>query len=245
MPALITRWTLDVRVVAPHAPDNDTVAREGAELLARWNEPSRRYHTTTHLVEMFGALEELEDAREIVGRQCSVARLAGWFHDAVYDPAAASGSNEADSALLARDTLQRLSFGDEDIDAIERLIRLTARHDAYDDDDDDADADADADAAELLEAAFHDADLWILSAPPARFDSYCAQVREEYASVPDAQYRNGRSAILGPLAHRDRIYRTSHALRDWEHPARTNLTRELARLNPPNLGTVRPTTRQT
>lgn len=222
MPALITRWTLDVRVVAPHAPDNDTVAREGAELLVRWNEPSRRYHTTTHLVEMFVALAELEDAREIDDRECSVARLAGWFHDAVYDPAAASGSNEADSALLARDTLQRLSFGDEDIAAIERLIRLTARHDA----------DADADAAELLEAAFHDADLWILSAPPARFDGYCAQVREEYASVPDAQYRNGRSAILGPLADRDRIYRTSHALRNWEHPARTNLTRELARLNP-------------
>jgi predicted metal-dependent HD superfamily phosphohydrolase len=218
MPALITRWNLDVQVVAPHAPDNDVVARTGAELLARWEEPSRRYHTTTHLMEMFGALEELEEAREINDRQCSVARLAAWFHDAVYDPAAASGSNEAESALLARDTLQSLSFDREDIDAIQRLIRLTARHDA--------------DASELLDAAFHDADLWILSAPRARFDGYCDQVREEYAFVPDAQYRNGRAAILGPLTHRDRIYRTSHALRDWEKPAKINLARELTRLNP-------------
>jgi len=218
MPALITRWTLDVRVVAPHAPDNEYVAREGAELLARWNEPSRRYHTTTHLVEMFGALEELEHAREIDDRECSVARLAAWFHDAVYDPAAASGSNEADSALLARDTLQRLSFGDEDMDAIDRLIRLTERHDT--------------DGPEPLDAAFHDADLWILSAPQARFEGYCDQVREEYAFVPEALYRNGRATILGPLLHRDRIYRTSHALRDWEKPARSNLTRELARLHP-------------
>ena len=218
MPALLTKWTLDVRVVAPHAPDNEYVAREGAEMLARWNEPSRRYHTTTHLVEMFGALAALEQAREIDIRQCSVARLAAWFHDAVYDPAAASGSNEADSALLARDTLQRLSFGDEDTEAIDRLIRLTGRHDT--------------DGSEPLDAAFHDADLWILSAPQARFDGYCDQVREEYAFVADALYRNGRAAVLGPLIHRDRIYRTPHALREWEKPARVNLTRELARLHP-------------
>jgi len=230
MPALITRWTLDVRVLAPNAPDNDALAREGAELLARWNEPSRRYHTTTHLMEMFGALEELEQAREIDDRQHSVARLAAWFHDAVYDPAAASGSNEADSALLARDTLQRLSFGDEDMDTIDRLIRLTASHDT--------------DGSEPLDAAFHDSDLWILSAPEARFDGYCDQVREEYASVPDLVYQNGREAILGPLLHRDQIYRTSHALHHWEAPARVNLARELARLTP-NLGTVRPDNRQT
>ncbi|MBC7559542.1 MAG: metal-dependent phosphohydrolase [Dermatophilaceae bacterium] len=218
MPALISRWTLDVRVVAPHAPDNEAVAREGAGLLARWNEPSRRYHTTTHLVEMFGALEELDNAREIDDRQCSVARLAAWFHDAVYDPAAASGSNEADSALLARDTLQRLSFGDEDMDAIDRLIRLTARHEAH--------------GSERLDAAFHDADLWILSAPQARFDGYCDQVRDEYAFVPDALYRNARASVLGPLLHRDRTFHTPHALHNWEAPARINLSRELARLHP-------------
>jgi predicted metal-dependent HD superfamily phosphohydrolase len=216
MPALITWWTLDIRGVTPHAPDNDVVARAGAELLKRWNEPSRRYHTTTHLVEMFSALEELEEAREINDRQCSVARLAAWFHDAVYEASAASGSNEADSAALARNTLQRLRFGEADIDAIDRLIRLTAKHDA--------------DAAEPLDAAFHDADLWILSARRERFDGYCDQVREEYAFVPDRQYRDGRAAVLGPLLHRDRIYRTSHALHGWETPARINLGRELARL---------------
>jgi predicted metal-dependent HD superfamily phosphohydrolase len=218
MPALITWWTLDVRGVAANAPHNDVVARAGRALLARWNEPDRRYHTTTHLVEMFGALEELEDAGEINDRQCSVARLAAWFHDAVYDPAARPGANEADSAALARDTLRALSFSNDDIDAIVRLIQLTARHDS--------------DAAEPLDAAFHDADLWILSAPGVRFDGYCDQVREEYAAVPENRYRNGRSAILGPLLHRDRIYRTSHAMHHWETPARINLGRELSRLRP-------------
>jgi len=207
---------MDVRAIAPHAPGNDIVERVGAELLARWTEPPRRYHTTTHLVEVFGALEEMEEAREIGDRQCSVARLAAWFHDAVYDAAARPGSNEADSALLARSTLKQLKFRDDDIDAIDRLIRLTARHDA--------------DAADPLDAAFHDADLWILSAPEQRFDGYCDQVRQEYAHVSDTEYRKGRTAILGPLLHRDRIYRTSHALHGWETPARINLGRELTRL---------------
>jgi len=216
MPALLTWWSMDVRAIAPRPPGAEVVATAGTDLLTRWSDPARRYHTTTHLVEMFGALEEVEEAREITDRQCSVARLAAWFHDAVYDPAARSGSNEADSAVLARDTLQVLGFSNGDADDIDRLIRLTARHDT--------------EAGDPLDAAFHDADLWILSAPQDRFDSYCAQVRQEYAHVPDAAYRKGRSAILRPLLHRDRIYRTRHALDSWERPAQINLGRELSRL---------------
>jgi predicted metal-dependent HD superfamily phosphohydrolase len=216
MPALITWWTMDVHGVAPHAPANDVVELVGADLLSRWADPARRYHTTTHLVEMFWALEELEEGHQIDDRQGSLARLAAWFHDAIYDPSASPGSNEADSATLARRTLRQLCISDRDVDAVDRLVRLTARHDA--------------DAAEPLDAAFHDADLWILSAPDERFDEYCDQVRQEYAHVPDAAYRSGRAAILGPLLHRDRIYRTSHALHGWETPARINLGRELTRL---------------
>ena len=216
MPALLTWWTLDVRSVAPHAPEEDVVARAGADLLARWTEPRRRYHTTRHLVEMFGALEELEEATEIDDRQCCLARLAAWFHDAIHDPAARSGSNEADSATLARDTLPLLAVADDDVATIDRLVRLTARHDV--------------DTVEPVDAAFHDADLWILSAPQERFDSYCAQVREEYAHLPDTAFQQGRTAILEPLSHRDAIYRTSHARHGWETPARINLSRELGRL---------------
>jgi len=218
LPALLTWWTMDVRDIAAHPPVDDVVEHVGADLLSRWSEPGRRYHTTRHLVEMFGALEELEESRHINDRQCSVARLAAWFHDAVYDPGASPGGNEADSALLAQDTLRQLGLGGEDIDDIDRLIRLTARHDS--------------EAAEPLDAAFHDADLWILSAPAERFDSYCEQVRLEYSHVPDPAYRQGRTSILRPLLHRDRIYRTPHALHRWETRARVNLGRELARLAP-------------
>lgn len=215
MPALITWWSLDVRAIAPQAHD-DAVARSGADLLTRWTEPARRYHTTRHLVEMFRALQELEDAGEIDDRQSSVARLGAWFHDAIYEPGASPGSNEADSAALARLCLQQVGLEADDLAAIDRLIRLTASHDAQD--------------AAPLETAFQDADLWILSAPQERFDNYCDQVREEYAAVPDTAYRQGRAAILEPLLHRDTIYRSSFALLAWETPARVNLGRELSRL---------------
>lgn len=206
---------MDVRALAPHA-HNDAVGRSAADLLVRWNEPARRYHTTRHLVEVFWALEELEKAGEIDDRQCTVARLAAWFHDAIYNPDAESGSNEADSAVLARDTLQHLGIRDDDLHVINRLIRLTAEHDS--------------DGEEPIDAAFQDADMWILSAPPERFDDYCAQVREEFPQVPDAEYRQGRAAVLEPFIHRDTIYRTAHALRAWETPAGINLSRELTRL---------------
>lgn len=211
---LVASWSDDVRALAPHAPD-ETLGRSGAELLTRWAEPARHYHTSRHLTEVIWALGQIRASGDI-DRQCSVARLAAWFHDAVYDPGAEPGRNEADSAALARDRLRELQVGADDIDAIDRLILLTVGHDSA--------------AADPLEAAFQDADLWILSAPERRFDGYCDQVRMEYARVPDAAYRRGRSAILAPLLHRDSIYRTAHARRGWERPARVNLVRELDRL---------------
>ena len=65
----------------------------------------------------------------------------------------------------------------------------------------------------------------------ARFDEYCAQVRVEYAVVPPARYARERSRILGALRDRPRLYAQDHAHREWEGPARSNLTRELERLH--------------
>jgi len=215
VPALITWWTLDVRSLAP-AAHNDTVTAVGSSLLARWTEPARRYHTTTHLVEMFWALEDLELAGAVDDRGGTLGRVAAWFHDAVYDPQALPGANEAASADLARESLRQLGFDEGDRQTVAALVEMTAGHDL--------------DGDEPVGAAFHDADLWVLSAPEERFDEYCAQVREEYAHVDEDAYRAGRAAILEPLLHRDRIYRTTAALREWEAAARVNLGRELARL---------------
>lgn len=225
MPALITWWTLDCRLLSPLASAEE-VHRVGVDLLARWTAPVRQYHTTQHLVEMIWALEELEragaaisgvaDAEATDARSSAVARVAAWFHDAVYDPSAAAGANESQSSALARTTLAQLGVGDDDLGVVTRLVDLTVDHAAT--------------APTALETAFQDADLWILSADRSRFDDYCVQVRTEYAHVEEQTYRTGRSAILFPLLDRPSVYGSAHARSEWEGRARMNLRRELSRL---------------
>ena len=215
MPALITWWKLDVSEIAPGAP-GDVVLAVGADLLRRWTEPHRRYHSTRHLVEVFWALEELGEGGELTAREGALGRLAAWFHDAVYDPSAPAGANERDSADLAVRDLQALGLAAEDVGPVRDLVLASTTHDLPD---------------HGLAAAFHDADLWILSAEPTRYAEYTAQVREEYAAVPDAAFRSGRASVLRPFLERDTVYATATARDRWEDPARANLARELAALS--------------
>ncbi len=212
---LLGSWTQDLAALCPDA-DPLAVEAVGRDLLARWGEPQRRYHTATHLTEMFRALEELGAAGEVGADDERLARLAAWWHDAVYDPAA--GDNEERSAQLALAALTRLGLRPDAVATVVALVRMTADHVATD--------------PPPLTRALHDADLWILAAPPTRYAAYAAQVREEYAAVPDDAFAAGRAAILTDLVARDRLYLTDHARRGWTERARSNVHREVARLRP-------------
>ena len=217
MPALTTWWKLDLAELAPGA-HHDAVLAIGTDLVRRWNEPHRGYHDNRHLLEVFWALEDLEQGGEIGSRAGAIGRLAGWFHDAVYDPAATAGANEIDSADLAVRALRALGLATADIELVRDLVLATTTHDLR---------------AGGLPAAFHDADLWILSAPAERYAEYTTQVREEYAAVPDDAFRSGRASVLRPFLERESIYATPTARDGWEDMARANLARELEVLTTP------------
>lgn len=213
-------WLIDI---AAHAPDAGE-ARWRAELdrLRRgWDEPHRAYHTLQHLAEMFAATADLIAAGEITESQAQVVRIAGWYHDLVYDPRAEPGSNEHRSATLARDHLHHLGVEEATVDQVEDLILMTADHQG----------ERDHRAPAPAIAAFHDADLWILAAPLERFDEYCRQVREEYHHVPGEDYTRGRSLILSRLVSSETIYATAHARAAWDSVARRQVARELSRLD--------------
>ena len=73
--------------------------RQRDDLLARYSEPERHYHTRQHLAE---CLAEFECSSHLALRPAEVE--AGlWFHDAVYDPH--RNDNEERSAALAREVL--------------------------------------------------------------------------------------------------------------------------------------------
>ena len=214
MPALLTWWRLDLGELAPdaHADAVDAVA---TDLRRRLAQEHRHYHTDRHLLEMVLALDELEEeARSATG----TVRLPGSRRGST-TRSTSRRVLPGPTRRTARSSpcaLHSLGANEDDVSAIRQLVLATEQHHVP--------------TAPGLAAAFHDADLWILSAPQDRFDEYCEQVRAEYAAVPDKAYAAGRTAVLEPFLRRDHLYATRHARRAWGERARVNLGRELSRL---------------
>ncbi|OKJ99482.1 hypothetical protein AMK26_25940 [Streptomyces sp. CB03234] len=181
--------------------------RYADDLLARWAEPQRRYHTTDHLLAVLDRVDELADHAD----DPDLVRLAAWFHDAVYLPE--RSTNEERSARLAERALPELGIDQARTAEVARLVRLTVTHDP---------ADGDRNGEVLC-----DADLAILAAAPDAYAAYAAAVREEYGFVPDDAFREGRAAVLRQLLGLPCLFRTPHGAREWEERARQNLTTEL------------------
>ena len=179
-------------------------------LAERYREPHRRYHDLRHLQEVLQTVDDLADAADDV----EAVRWAAWFHDAVYD--VHRDDNEERSARLAEQDLAASGLDHDMVSEVSRLVRLTATHQPED---------GDANGAVLC-----DADLRILAADPWRHAEYVADVRAEYAHVPDAEFRAGRAAVLRALLSSGRLFRTERAYTRWEERARTNLAAELRRL---------------
>lgn len=191
---------LDARPVA------DPVAHE---LLGRWAEPHRHYHTLDHLE---FCLAEL-DAHRALADSPDIVEVALWFHDAIYVPRAAD--NEARSASLAANMLRSVGVAPAFIRKVEDLILATRAHAAADDPDTDL----------LL-----DIDLSVLGAAPEDYQAYAAAIRREYAWVPETDYRAKRSAVLARFLERSRIYRHAPFFDRLEKSARANLASEIVRL---------------
>lgn len=180
------------------------------DVLAAYDEPTRRYHDLRHLTEVLERIEQLHEE----GAQFDpvTVTLAAFFHDSVYD-----GERDAEerSAAWAEDAL-----GDHlDADAVAevaRLVRLTETHDPEPDDH----------GGRVLS----DADLAILAAPSERYAEYSASVREEYQHLSDEEFRVGRAQVLERLLEKESLFSTPFARISWEAAARANITAELEAL---------------
>ncbi|MFF9016386.1 hypothetical protein ACF09C_25880 [Streptomyces sp. NPDC014870] len=207
--ALLTRWTSTL-LTARGGGEGPPPEPYGRNLLARWSEPQRRYHTVDHLKAVLDRIDELPHE----GGDVELIRLAAWFHDAVYRPD--RSENEERSATLAEKALTEAGLTPHQVTEVARLVRLTVTHDP---------ADGDVDGEILC-----DADLAILATDEDTYGGYVRAVREEYSFVPDDAFRQGRAAVLRQLLALPRLFRTAYGAAHWEARARRNMEGELAGL---------------
>jgi predicted metal-dependent HD superfamily phosphohydrolase len=203
----IDRWLESWRAL--NVGDSPALTQLHRDVLGRYAEPHRHYHTRQHLAECF---EKIEDIMALAEHPAEVA-IGLWFHDAIYDTR--RHDNEERSAEWARAAARELGASAASAQRIHALV-MSTRH---------AIEPVGIDAQVLV-----DADLSILGARPGRFEEYEAQVRREYAWVEDAAFRSGRAKILKTLLDRPHLFSTAGFRQRYEAQARRNLKSSLASL---------------
>lgn len=179
------------------------------DLVARYSEPHRAYHTLRHIGH---CLDELEQVRHLATNPYAV-ELALWYHDAIYDTK--TKDSEERSATLAVEVVRSASLPDNLGQSVANLITAT-KHLVIPIDPD----------VQLLV----DIDLSILGQPEDKFDEYEWQIRKEYEWVSEDAFVVGRSTILKSFLARPNIYATQFLHNKYEAQARRNIVRSLAGL---------------
>ena len=175
----------------------------GAELLARWSEPHRRYHDATHLATALDALTEL-------GGTARVERLAIWFHDAIHS--GRPGVDETASARLAGDRLLVAGLARHEVSEVCRLVMVTVHHSPTPDD--------------PAGARVSDADLAVLGSDATAYAASVAALRAEATGTPEDVWRETRLARLAELLTSEPLFHTATGRHRWLFRARTNLLAE-------------------
>ncbi len=178
------------------------------DLVTAYSAPERFYHTLFHIEDVLATIVRLNSP------QHPSLPLACWFHDAVYDTHAQD--NEEKSAALAGVRLKEMDIAAPIISATAHLILLTKNHVPGPEEEDGK--------------VFLDADLAILGASAARYENYARAIRQEYAWVPEPDYRAGRAKVLMGFLNRPRVYHTEAMFAACEQKARQNMAAEIAGL---------------
>jgi len=177
-------------------------------LVARYEEPHRKYHTLQHLTECLSAFESVQD----LPVHAAEVELALWFHDAIYD--VKRSNNEERSAEWAKAELLKANAPPEVAARVHALV-IATKHSA---------TPVEPDGQILI-----DIDLGILGSAEPRFAEYEHQICAEYAFVPSLLFKRKRRAIPLSFLDRPRIYSTPHFHAALEEQARANLRRAVGK----------------
>ena len=191
--------------------DADEMKRLEARLRSDHDVSGRAYHRFAHVEDCLAKLDGIAGLSE---RERRLLRWALLWHDSIYDPT--RGDNEERSAERAVEELIRVGAAPEDALKVSRLILLTKGHKV--------------EPGDRLGAILVSIDLSILGAEPEGYRRYAEDIRREYAHVPDADYRAGRTRVLRHLLEADPLYPDPELSARYEAQARSNMTAEIASL---------------
>lgn len=180
-----------------------------AELICAYTEKHRHYHSDAHI----NACLQHFDAVQSLAENPAEVELALWFHDAIYKPM--SSTNELDSADWCAKFLAENNIAAEVIQRVHKLIMATCH------------------SAELVgndERLVVDIDLAILGAPEGVYQTFEANVRNEYQWVPSFIFKSKRKEILQAFLERHRIYHHAYFYDLLERRARENLAAAISQL---------------
>jgi predicted metal-dependent HD superfamily phosphohydrolase len=185
------------------------------EILSRYTEPQRHYHTVSHISSMLQLSEKYENQIH----NTVAVKLAILFHDFIYDPTAKD--NEEQSAKYFKDFARDFKIQSETVVLVVEFIERTITHTTG------------SNSMGMVPDAiadlrlFLDFDLEVLARDPLKYMEYAAQIRQEYGHFPEGEYCVGRTAVLESFLGRERLYFSNAFFADNEARARSNLKSEI------------------
>ena len=180
------------------------------DLVARYTESHRKYHSLTHLEDFLLKANNHQERFD----DFAIIRFAIWYHDAVYVPW--RFDNEMQSKKLADKWLSKTKLSLVDQGKIGALILATQSHDV------------DPAAADIDTLLFLDLDMSILGSEPEQYASYVHRVRAEFGMIPKPVFDLNRKKFLKKLLSKTRIFLSTDGHDLYEEQARRNITDELS-----------------
>ncbi len=188
--------------------EGETPAAIYADLVRRYSEPHRRYHTCDHITH---CLKQLDLAADLMDH-CDAVEMGLWFHDAIYEPGATD--NELRSAQLFEEVTdsKKSSLKQNIYDLI-----MVTKHPEH---------------PKCLDEKFMvDIDLSSFALPWESFIQDSQAVREEFAHVPDESFFAGHLKFLNSLVGRPTFFFTDFFQTRYEATARENIDRYMKDLH--------------
>jgi predicted metal-dependent HD superfamily phosphohydrolase len=195
-----------VKLVSKFTQNNSLINELWSEIEQHYTEPTRHYHNLIHIATVYNKLSVIKGLLV----DWDMIQFSVFYHDIFYDTN--KNDNELNSALLAKNNLQKLAIEDSKIGTVFSQVLATQSHQNTNYTDTNY---------------FTDADLSIFGESWDSYRVYSKQIRAEYIQYDDEIYVSGRIKVLNHFIEMERIFKTPHFYNLYELKAKQNLENEI------------------